>query len=73
MVVPSFATSHEKYYYKIGLHWHQAMHGYSDTFNVHLKRLYNDFKYTRHNIIVSAKLRFKCAVGMWEYELVEID
>ncbi len=91
MVIPSFAASHEQYYYKIGLHWHQAMHGDSDTFNVqgddiirsicttwhslinifHLKRWYNDFKYTRRNIIASAKLPFKCAVGMWEFELVE--
>ena len=90
MVIPSFAASHEQYYYKIGLHWHQRMHGDSDTFNVqgvdiirsinlyyltfnifHLKRWYNDIKYTRRNIIASAKLPFKCAVGMWESELVE--
>ena len=37
----------------------------------HLKRWYNDIKYTRRNIIASAKLPFKCAVGMWESELVE--
>ena len=34
MFIPSFAASHEQYYYKIGLHWHQRMHGDSDTFNV---------------------------------------
>ena len=34
MVIPSFAASHEQYYYKIGLHWHQRMHVDSDTFNV---------------------------------------
>ena len=34
MVIPSFAASHEHYYYKISLHGHQAMHGDSDTFNV---------------------------------------
>ena len=34
MVIPTFAASHEQYYYKIGLHLHQRMHGDSDTFNV---------------------------------------
>ena len=34
MVIPSFAASHEQYYYKIGLHWHQRMHGDSAAFNV---------------------------------------
>ena len=83
MVIPGFAASHEQYYYKIGLHWHQAMHGDIATCNVqgdviirsicttlhslinifHLKRWYNDFKYTRRNIVASAKLPFKWTRG----------
>ena len=31
MVISNFATSHEQYYYKIGFHWHQAMHADSGT------------------------------------------
>ena len=27
LVLANIPTSHEQYYYKIGLHWHHAMHG----------------------------------------------